>query len=133
MKRVILICPDQRPALENLTGDVPLALAIYLGKPLIEHAIDGLARSGVTDILLLASDRPSDVRAYVSDGSAWGVHIRISPESSELSPAEAADRHASFEYDAILTLDTLPQAPDVPIIADANSWHNSRSRPGTRA
>ena len=49
MKNVILICPDLRPALETLTGGVPLSLAIFLGKPLIEHALDGLARSGVTD------------------------------------------------------------------------------------
>lgn len=127
MKRVILICPDQRPALEALTGGVPLALAIYLGKPLVEHAFDGLARSGVTDVLLLASDRPSDVRAYVGDGSAWGVQVQISPESCELSPAEAAVRHASFGHDAVLTLDRLPQAPDVPVIADAETWHNSRA------
>ena len=127
MKRVILICPDQRPALESLTGGVPLALAIYLGKPLIEHAFDGLARSGVTEVLLLASDRPSDVRAYVGDGSAWGVQVRISPEASELSPADAALRHTSFEHDAVMTLDSLPQAPDVPVIADAESWHHSRA------
>lgn len=128
MKRIILICPDQRPTLEDLTSGVPLALAIYLGKPLIEHAFDGLARSGVTDVLLLASDRPSEVRAYVGDGSAWGVQVRISPESSELTPAEAALRHASFGHDTILTLDTLPQAPDVPVIRDADTWHNSRAR-----
>ncbi|MEO8616382.1 MAG: hypothetical protein ABI600_14655 [Luteolibacter sp.] len=128
MRRVILICPDQRPALEDLTGGVPLALAVYLGKPLIEHAFDGLARSGVTDVLLLASDRPSEVRAYVEEGAAWGVQVRISPESFELSPAEAAVRHASFGHDAVLTLDSLPQAPDVPLITDADTWHNSRAR-----
>ena len=128
MKRVVLICPDQRLALEDLTGGVTIALAIYLGKPLIEHAFDGLARSGVTDVLLLASDRPSDIRAYVGDGSAWGIQVRISPESSELTPADAAARHTSFEHDAVLTLESLPQAPDVPIIVDAESWHNSRTR-----
>lgn len=128
MKKVILICPDQRPALEDLTGGVPLALAIYLGKPLIDHAFDGLARSGVTDVLLLASDRPSELRAYVGDGSAWGVRVRISPESTEPTPADAAQRHASFGHDAIITLDSLPQAPDVPVIQDAETWHNSRAR-----
>ncbi len=127
MKRVILICPDQRPALEALTGGVPLALAIYLGKPLIEHALDGLARSSVTDVLLLASDRPSEMRAYVGDGSAWGVQVQISPEASELSPADAAARHASFAHDAVLTLDSLPQAPNVPILSDPESWHHSRA------
>ena len=127
MKKVILICPDERPSLEALTGGVPLALAIYLGKPLIEHAFDGLARSGVIEVLLLVSDRPSEVRDYVGEGSAWGVKVRISPESTELSPTEAATRHAIFEHDAVLTLESLPQAPDVPIIQDAASWHNSRA------
>jgi hypothetical protein len=127
MKRVILICPDQRPTLEDLTGGVPLALAVYLGKPLIEHALDGLARSGVSDVLLLASDRPSEVRAYVGDGAAWGVQVRISPESCELTITEAAQRHTSFGAEAVLTLDSLPQAPDVPVIKDAESWHNSRA------
>lgn len=127
MKKVILICPDQRPSLEELTGGVPLALAVYLGKPLIEHALDGLARSGVTNVLLLVSDRPSEVRAYVGDGAAWGVQVRIYPESSELTPAEAAERHASFVHDAVLTLESLPQAPDVPLLRNAESWHHSRA------
>lgn len=126
MKKVILICPDKRPSLEALTGGVPLALAIYLGKPLIEHAFDGLAKDGVTEVLLLVSDRPSEVRDYVGDGSAWGVNVRISPESSELSVPEAATRHAAFEHDAVLLLDSLPQAPKTPIIQDAETWHHSR-------
>lgn len=127
VKRVILVCPDLRAGLEDIAGGVPLALAIYLGKPLVEHALDGLARNGVTDVLLLASDRPSDVRAYVGDGTAWGVRIRIAPESAELSPAEAAERHTSFAPDAVLTLDSLPQAPDVPLLRDPASWHDSRA------
>lgn len=127
MKRVILICPDQRPALEALAGGVPLALAVYLGKPLIEHCLDGLARNGVTDVMLLASDRPSEVRAYVGDGSVWGIQIRIFPEASELSAEEASARHASFMPDAVTTLDSLPQAPEVSILRDAESWHRSRA------
>jgi hypothetical protein len=127
MKRVILITPDQRPELESITGAVPLALAIYLGKPLIDHVLDGLIEIGVTDVLLLVSDRPSEVRAYVGDGGAWGLQIRISPELSELTSSEAALRHSSFGYDSILTLESLPQAPNVPIISSVHSWHESRA------
>lgn len=127
MTRVLLICPDQRPALESLTGGVPLALATYLGKPLIEHALDGLVRQGVTHVRILASDRPSEVRAYVMHGTAWGLALEVSPEPSELSPAAAAAKHAAFQPDATLTLDTLPQAPEVPLLADAAAWHHSRA------
>jgi hypothetical protein len=126
MKRVILITPDSVPELEPITGGVPVSLAIYLGKPLIDHALDGLVANGVTDVLLLASDRPSDLRAYVGDGSAWGLKLQISPESIMLSANEAALRHSSFEHDAIFTLDRLPQAPDVAIISSPATWHQSR-------
>ena len=127
MKRVLLICPDQRPALESLTGGVPLALACYLGKPLIEHALDGLVRQGVTHVRILASDRPSEVRAYVMQGTAWGLAVEVSPEPAELTPAAAAAKHAAFQPDATLTLDSLPQAPEVPVLADAAAWHQSRT------
>ncbi|MCF7732347.1 MAG: hypothetical protein K9N23_11695 [Akkermansiaceae bacterium] len=127
MKRVLLICPDQRPALESLTGGVPLALAAYLGKPLIEHALDGLVRQGATHVRILASDRPSEVRAYVMQGTAWGLEVEVSPEASELTPAAAAAKHAAFQPDATLTLDNLPQAPEVSILTDAATWHQSRT------
>lgn len=127
MKRVLLICPDQRPDLESLTGGVPLALASYLGKPLIEHALDGLVRQGVTHVRILASHRPSEIRAYVMHGTAWGLAVEISPEPAELTPAEAAAKHAAFQPDATFTLDSLPQAPEVPLLADAAAWHNSRA------
>ena len=65
MKRVLLICPDPSPALTAVTGGLPLALATFLGKPLIEHALDGLARNGASHVRILASDRPSDIRAYL--------------------------------------------------------------------
>lgn len=127
MKRVILICADQRPEFEDLSCGVPLALAIYLGKPLIEHALDALALESVSDVLLLVSDRPSDVRAYVGSGSAWGMRIRISPEASEFSPDEAVRRHAAFLHDAVLTLESLPQFPDMPVLRDSAAWHRSRA------
>jgi hypothetical protein len=126
MKRVLLICPDPRPSLEALTGGVPLALAIFIGKPLIGHALDGLVRSGVTHVRILASDRPSEVRAYVLNGTAWGLTLEINAEPAELTPETAASKHAAFSPDTVLTLNALPQAPDTPILTDAASWHTAR-------
>lgn len=128
MKRVLLICPDQRPSLESLTGGVPLALAIFLGKPLIEHCLDGLVRQGVTHVRILASDRPSEVRAYVLNGTAWGLHLEIFPESTELDPDTAAERHTAFAPHKVILLTRLPQAPEVLILTDAAAWHNARAR-----
>ncbi len=122
MSRVLLICPDKRPGLEILSDGIPLALAGFLGKPLIDHALDALAKSGVTAVRVLASDRPAEIRTYVMNGAPWGLSLEVVPEGSELTPGAAAEKHAAFQPDQVLTLDTLPQAPDLPVLRDAASW-----------
>ncbi len=123
MKRVILICPDVRAGFEPLASEVSLALSVFLGKPLVDHALDGLARSGVTDVLLLVSDRPTEVRDYVTNGQPWGLRLTFFAEAAELSPADALGKHAAFGADAALTLDELPQAPGVPVLTSLQAWH----------
>lgn len=127
MKKLILICPDACSELDEIIDGIPIPLAHYIGKPLIEHALDGYSRLGITDILLLVSDRPSDVRAYVEDGAAWGLKLQISPEARELSVSEAQERYAAFGADAIHTLRALPQANEQEIIKNAQTWHQSRA------
>ena len=126
MKRVLLICPDPSPALTAVTGGLPLALATFLGKPLIEHALDGLARNGASHVRILASDRPSDIRAYLMSGTAWGLAIELIPEPSELTPAAAAEKHAAFLPDSTVPLSSLPQAPLIPLLPDPAAWHRAR-------
>jgi hypothetical protein len=126
MKRVLLICPDPSPALTAVTGGLPLALATFLGKPLIEHALDGLARNGASHVRILASDRPSDIRAYLMSGTAWGLAIELIPEPSELTPAAAAEKHAAFLPDSTVPLSSLPQAPHIPLLPDPAAWHRAR-------
>ena len=126
MKRVLLICPDPSPALTAVTGGLPLALATFLGKPLIEHALDGLARNGASHVRILASDRPSDIRSYLMSGTAWGLAIELIPEPSELTPAAAAEKHAAFLPDSTVPLSSLPQAPHIPLLPDPAAWHHAR-------
>lgn len=126
MKRVLLICPDPTPAIDAVTGGLPLALATFLGKPLIEHALEGLARAGASHVRILASDRPSDIRAYLLSGTAWGLAIELIPEASELTPEAAAEKHAAFLPDTTLPLSSLPQAPHIPLLPDPAAWHRAR-------
>lgn len=128
MKKVLLICPDARPELDAVSGGVPLPLAVFIGKPLIDHVLDGLARQGVTHVRILASVEPAAIRAWVTTGAAWGLQTEVVPEAAELSRDEAAAKHAAFQPDQILTLDTLPQAPEVPLLTSAAAWHSARGK-----
>lgn len=126
-ERVLLICPDLRPGLELLSAGGPLALAVFLGKPLLDHALDGLARRGVKEVLLLVSAWPEEIRRFVEAGHIWGMELRVATESAELSPEAAAEKHRAFQAQEVLTLDELPQAPGVSLLSGPAEWHQARA------
>lgn len=127
MSRALLICPDRRPGLEGVTGGAPLALAVFLGKPLVEHALDALARGGVTAVRLLAGDRPNEIRDALGGGAPWGLRAEVVAVAAEPSPADAAAEHAAFGAERVLTLDELPQAPGVRLLDSPAAWHAARA------
>ena len=102
-------------------------LAVFIGKPVLDHALDGLVRQGVTEVRILASVQPSAIRSYVMNGSAWGLRVEVVPEPSELTVEAASAGHASFGADVVLTLDSLSQAPEVPVLTDPAAWHSART------
>ena len=67
--RAILICPDERPALAHLAGVAPLANLPILGQGLAEYWLEHLAVLGAKEVLVLAADRPHEVRARVERGA----------------------------------------------------------------
>ncbi|MDB6134772.1 MAG: Nucleotidyl transferase [Verrucomicrobiales bacterium] len=127
LEKVIFICPDSRPGLERVAGDGPLALALYLGKPLLDHALDGLARRGVKEVLMLVSAWPEEIRRFLQGSHTWKLSVRVVTESVEPSPGTAAEKHAAYKAHEVLTLDFLPQAPGVPVLTSLEAWHRSRA------
>ncbi|GAA5482027.1 hypothetical protein [Haloferula sargassicola] len=128
MKRAIVICPDKRAILDDLAGDVPLVLAVYLGKPFVDHALHGLAVEGFTEVILFASDRPAELREYVGTGSTWGMQVEVIATPRELTPEEGAARAEVLPGDQLMVLDRLPQAPHVAILDGPAAWHESRAQ-----
>jgi hypothetical protein len=87
--KALLICPDQCRAVEALAEFMPLCNLPILGKPLIAYWLEYLAAQGVTQVYVLATDRPEQVRALLGDGACWGLKVEVRPEVSELSLKKA--------------------------------------------
>lgn len=126
MKKAAMICPDHRAGIQDVIGGVPLVLAVYLGKPLIDHALYGLARQGMEKIRVFVSDRPAEIRDYLGNGAAWGLQLEVIPTPSELSMEELGRDYGKDDDEWVMILDRLPQAPSVPILENLASWHSSR-------
>ncbi len=146
-----LICPTDRPAVACLAENAPLAVVPLLGRTLVEIWIETLVARGVTHVLVLASDRPHQVRAVVGDGTRWGIQVEVLPQSRELTIDEARKKYADtlslssssrFESvasgrgnleagvaapsdETITLLDYLPGLPEHPLFDSYANWFHA--------
>jgi hypothetical protein len=126
--KALLICPADRPPVCRLADDVPLAIAPLLGKSVLEFWIETLAGRGAKRIVILASDRPNEIRGVVGDGTRWGVRAEVIPTSRELSVPEARAKYRPMEEtdwvpDAdVVLVDRLPGQPDRPLFNSYALW-----------
>jgi dTDP-glucose pyrophosphorylase len=109
---VILICPEHRPDAGIYQRMRPLALMPVLGRTLLDHAFAHLADRGATEVLVLTSDRPEQIRSAVKAGAVWGLKINVMPTSSEPSKEDALQFYgADFSVagvPSVIVLDAIP-------------------------
>jgi hypothetical protein len=126
---VLLICPGDRSAVPCLAENAPLAAAPVLGRTVIEHWLDALAAQGLKQAVVLASDRPQQIRTIVGNGARWGIQLEVVPQNRELTPAEAriwqqrSTRSSAGASECIIVMDTLPGIPDSPLFSSYASWY----------
>jgi hypothetical protein len=128
--KALFICPHERPAVAALSEATPLVLAPLLGKTLIEYWIEHAVVRGATSLLILATDRPEQVRALVGSGERWGLEIEVIPAMRELTPAEARAKYQAgdgqiwlSQGDDVVLLDHLPQAAQYNLFSDYAGWY----------
>ena len=135
----LLICPADRPGVAHLAEYAPLAIAPLLGKTPIEYWLEALVARGVKHVIVLATDRPHEVRTVVGDGARWGLRLDLIAQSRELSVEEARARYRARDpaewlaEDDVVVLDTLPGLPTHPLFESYTGWFNALQAFMTRA
>lgn len=129
--KTILICPSERRALAHLAEPVPLVNIPMCGQTLLEYWLDHLATRKVTDLRILATDRPEHIRELVEDGARWGIKIEVTSEMTELTVGQARDRYrptgeegwAAEPLDVVIA-DHLPGAETNTLLMSYSEWFN---------
>lgn len=67
-----------------LTDNTPKPLLTVSDIPLLEHHVARLAKSGVNELVINIAYLGEQIRAYVGDGSRWGVSVKYSVEDQPL-------------------------------------------------
>ena len=126
--KALLICPDERTGIAALAEFAPLSNVPILGKSLLEYWLEHLATLGAKDVLVLAADRPDQVRRGVGDGARWGLHVLVQAEKRELTLDEARAKHQDERATwlpapaDVSLLDHLPGLPQLPLITSYADW-----------
>src|SRR5665213_3486718 len=124
----LLICPEERSGIPLLSASAPLVNVPIFGKSLIEYWVEHAIGLGATNVLVLAADRPDQVRARVGDGKRWGIKIEVRPILHELTELEARARYSMNTNilwlpapNDVIVMDHLPGQPE-PMCVSYASW-----------
>jgi MurNAc alpha-1-phosphate uridylyltransferase len=87
-RAAMILAAGRGERMRPLTDTTPKPLLKVHGRPLIEYHVIALARASITSIVINLSWLGGQVRAYLGDGSRFGVAIRYSDEQPR--PLETA-------------------------------------------
>ncbi len=75
--------------LREVFSDGPKCMAPVAGRPFLEYLLDLLRSAGIKDVTLCVGYKNDQIRAWVGDGSRWGLRVRYSVEKDLLGTAGA--------------------------------------------
>lgn len=73
----------------GIASDVPKPMISLGGKPILEHTLEWLRRSGVSDVVINLHHQRDRIRDHFGDGSRLGMRITYSVEEALLGTAGA--------------------------------------------
>ena len=75
--------------LRPITEKLPKPMAYVANRPMMEHVVRLLKRSGITDLEVLLYFYPDKITSYFGDGSPWGVRMNYIGAESDYGTAGA--------------------------------------------
>ena len=95
----IILAGGEGTRLKTVTGDEPKPMAKLCGKPVLEHVLNLLKRSGITGARITLRYRPERIRDYFGDGSKFGMRLSYHEETVPLGTAGAVRACAEYYGD----------------------------------
>ncbi len=85
--KTFVLCGGLGTRLRPHTYKVPKPMLPISGKPILQHVIENLKASGLTDIVLTIGYLKEQIIGYFGDGSKFGVHLEYVEEKEAQNTA----------------------------------------------
>ena len=81
MNKAVLLAAGRGTRMRDLTQELPKPMLEVRGKPVLQHIVEGLRDTGLTNLLIVVGWRADVVRDFFGDGSQLGVGIRYETQT----------------------------------------------------
>ena len=81
MKKAVLLAAGRGTRMRDLTQELPKPMLEVRGKPVLQHIVEGLRDTGLTNLLVVIGWRAEVVRNFFGDGSRLGVRIQYETQT----------------------------------------------------
>ena len=85
----VILAAGEGKRMRPLTGSRPKVMLPVAGKPMLEHLIDAVSGSGITELILVVGYEEGAVREYFGDGSPRGIRIRYVSQKRQAGTGDA--------------------------------------------
>lgn len=85
--KAIIMAGGKGTRLRPITEDIPKPMTRVLGKPLMEHIIELLAKHGFNEICVTLGYKPEKITEYFGNGEKFGVSMQYRCEDTPLGTA----------------------------------------------
>lgn len=90
---VLLLADRSGGELGGLCRDTCVAMLPILGKPVIQHSLEWLARGGFREVVVAVSAFADQIEELVGGGERWGLQLQTRVTRGEQHPLEFLARH----------------------------------------
>ena len=98
MKAVILAA-GKGTRMRELTNEIPkpmLTNAALLGKPILEHILEGLIGAGIREVFIVTGFKAETIEQYFGDGTKWNARIAYGRQVVQDGTGKAPELAKSF-------------------------------------
>src|SRR3990170_8101689 len=87
--KAVLLAAGEGVRLQPITSSRPKHLIRVAGKPILEHCLDALKASGVTEAIIVTHYMSDAIRQYFGDGEKIGLRLEYVEQASMLGTGNA--------------------------------------------
>ena len=79
--RAVILAAGRGTRMRELTADLPKPMIEVRGKPVLQHIVEGLRDTGISDYLIVVGYRADAVRGFFGDGSRYNVAVQYKTQT----------------------------------------------------